>query len=79
MVEAAHAREGDHLRARRRPGLAGASVRRIPEARVYPLGVVVGDVVREKPPEVALAENDQVMQDLAPTGSHPPLGPIGPW
>jgi hypothetical protein len=41
---------------------------------VYPFDVVVGDVVREKPPEVALAENDHVIEELAPTGSHPSLG-----
>jgi hypothetical protein len=41
---------------------------------VDPLGVVVGDVVREKPTEVALAENDHVIQELAPTGSDPSLG-----
>ena len=41
---------------------------------MYPFDVVVGDVVREKPPEVVLAENDQVIQELAPTGSHPSLG-----
>ena len=36
-----------------------------------PLGVVVDDGVREKPPEVAFAENDHVIQELAPTGSDP--------
>jgi hypothetical protein len=41
---------------------------------VDPFDVVVGDVVREKPPEVALAENDHVIEELAPTGSHPSLG-----
>jgi hypothetical protein len=41
---------------------------------VDPFDVVVGDVVREKPPEVALAENDHVIEELAPTGSHSSLG-----
>ena len=36
--------------------------------------VVVGDVAREKPPEVAVAENDHVIEQLTPTGSYPSLG-----
>jgi hypothetical protein len=55
MVEAAHAREGDRLRARRR-GVREVNPRG-PD-RVYPFDAVVGDVVRGKPPEVALAEHD---------------------
>jgi len=41
---------------------------------VDPFAVVVGDVVREKPPEVAVAENDYVIEELTPTGSHPSFG-----
>jgi hypothetical protein len=41
---------------------------------VDPLGVVVGDVVLEKPLKVALTENDHVIEELVPTGSHPSLG-----
>jgi len=41
---------------------------------VEPFAVVVGDVAREKPPDVAVADNDDVIEELVPTGSHPSLG-----
>ena len=41
---------------------------------MYPFEVVVRDVAREKPPEVPVADNDYVIEELTPTGSHPSLG-----
>jgi len=41
---------------------------------VDPLGVVVGNVVREQAPEMTFAEDDHVIEKLSSTGSHPPLG-----
>jgi hypothetical protein len=74
MVKAADPREGDNRRRRCGPGLRRPSMGWIPQARVDPLSVVVGHVVGQKSPEVTFAEDDDVIQKLTATGSHPSLG-----
>ncbi len=39
-----------------------------------PLGVVVGHVVSEQTPEMTFAEDDHVIEKLAPAGPDPPFG-----
>jgi hypothetical protein len=41
---------------------------------VDPLGVVVGHVAIEQAPEMRFAEDDHVIEKLAPAGPDPPFG-----
>jgi hypothetical protein len=41
---------------------------------VHPLGAIVGHVFAEETREAAVAENDDVSKELAPTGADPSSG-----
>ena len=70
-MKAANPREPGNFRALRRPNFEGATFGCISEARVDPIGVVVGDVVAEEPAKVVLAQDDQLIDEFALAGSHP--------
>jgi hypothetical protein len=41
---------------------------------VHPLGAIVGHVFAEETPEVAVAENGDVIKELTPAGTDPSFG-----
>jgi hypothetical protein len=79
-MKAADTRKPGEFRTERRPSLDGATVWCISESRVDSIGVVVGDVGAEEPAKVVLAQDDDVIDELALAGSDPSLRrTVLPW
>jgi hypothetical protein len=80
-MESADARQSDDL-ATPRGSVGGDSPSGclLPETQVSPIVVIIGDVLLEETTEMALAEDNDVIQDLATHASNPALGDgVLPW
>ena len=72
MMQTAQARAGNHRRLRTRLFFDCPAMRRVFATRVVNAVLVkVGDVFPDQPPQVPFVERNHMVQQLAPTTSHP--------
>jgi hypothetical protein len=81
MVEAAESGQGDDLGFTNGPGLARAARGcGFGEAEVGAVIMVIGDVVSQQAKQVAVVEDDDVVEKLAADAADPPFGDaVLPW
>ena len=72
VMQPAHPRQPDDLRARRRSVLDGSAHRRVlPEPAMRPVLVMVRDVLAEQASEMPFVEDDHMVEQLCPDASDP--------
>jgi len=80
MMKATDAGQSNNLGLRRRSVLGGPPDRRISQASVDSVFVVVIDVFAQQAMQVPLIQDDHVIQHLSTSAADPSLGdPILPW